>query len=289
MVTDVTRLSTPRRQRFMRRFARNRLALAGAVILLLLIGAAVLADPLTVHDFDQRDRDNRDAAPSASHPLGTDRLGFDVWSNLVYSARVSLVVGTATGLLVTGVGTVVGLAAGYTGGWVDQSLMRLADIVIAFPGLVIILAAVTLLGPGLENMVLVIGLILWPGTARLVRSQVLSLRNWEFVIAAHAIGVRHQSIMVRHILPNVLASVIVAVTLAIANGILIEANLSFLGLGDPTQPSWGKMLNAAQSHTILRTRWWLWLPAGLSIALCTLSINFVGDGLRDALDPYSTK
>jgi peptide/nickel transport system permease protein len=249
--------------------------------------AAVLAAPLTAFDYDQRDRDYRDGPPNSLHLLGTDRLGLDVWSNLIYATRVSLTVGVITGLLTVGIGTFVGLISGYVGGWVDGLLMRLVDVIIAFPTLVFVLAAVSLLGSGLGNIILVISLLTWTGTARLVRAQVLSLRSWDFVVAARALGASNARILLRHILPNILSSVLVAGTLAIAGAILIEANHSFLGLGDPTQPSWGRMLNAAQSHTILRTRWWLWVPPGLAVALCTLSFNFVGDGLRDAFDPHT--
>jgi len=279
----------PRRltNRTLRRFLRHRLALVGAVILLLMLFVAVFADPLTAFNYDQRSRDYRDGPPNQVHLLGTDRVGLDVWSNLVYATRVSLAVGVLTGLLTVAIGTLVGLVSGYAGGWVDGLLMRLVDVIIAFPTLVIVLAAVSLLGQGLGNIILVISLITWTGTARVVRSQVLSLKNWDFVIAARALGASNKRIITRHILPNTLSSVLVAATLAIAGAILIEANLSFLGLGDLTQPSWGRMLNAAQSHTILRTRWWLWIPPGLAIALCTLSFNFLGDGLRDALDPYT--
>lgn len=273
--------------RVLRRFVRHRLALVGLVILTIMTLAALLADPLTAFNYDERNRDYRDGPPNSVHWLGTDRLGLDVWSNLVYAARVSLAVGVATGVLTVAIGTLVGLISGYAGGWVDSLLMRLVDVIIAFPTLVIVLAAVSLIGPGLVNIILVISLLTWTGTARLVRAQVLSLRNWDFVVAARALGASDSRIVVRHILPNVLSSVLVATTLAIAGAILIEANLSFLGLGDPTLPSWGRMLNAAQSHTILRTRWWLWIPPGLAVALCTLSFNFVGDGLRDAFDPYT--
>lgn len=277
-----------RTNRTLLRFLRHRLALIGLVILTIMLLLALLADPLTAFDHDQRDRDYRDGPPNRLHLLGTDRLGLDVWSNLVYATRVSLAVGLITGLLAVGIGTLVGLVSGYIGGWVDSLLMRLVDVIIAFPTLVIVLAAVSLLGSGLGNIILVISLLTWTGTARLVRAQTLSLRNWDFVVAARALGASNSRILLWHILPNVLSSVLVAVTLAIAGAILIEANLSFLGLGDPTQPSWGRMLNAAQSHTILRTRWWLWVPPGLAVALCTLSFNFVGDGLRDAFDPYTT-
>ncbi len=276
-----------RGSRALRRFLRHRLALVGSIILLMLLLMAIFADPLTAFDYDQRNRDYRDGPPNHVHLLGTDRLGLDVWSNLVYATRVSLAVGILTGLIAVAIGTLVGLISGYTGGWVDGLLMRLVDVIIAFPTLVIVLAAVSLLGQGLGNIIIVISLLTWTGTARVVRAQVLSLKSWDFVIAARALGASSGRIIIRHILPNTLSSVLVAATLAIAGAILIEANLSFLGLGDLTQPSWGRMLNAAQSHTILRTRWWLWVPPGLAIALCTLSFNFLGDGLRDALDPYT--
>jgi peptide/nickel transport system permease protein len=281
-------LSVRRTNRTLRRFLRHRLASVGLVMLSIMLLIALLADPLTAFDYDERSRDYRDGPPNHVHLLGTDRLGLDVWSRLVYAGRVSLSVGIITGLLAVSIGTLVGLVSGYLGGWVDGVLMRLVDAIIAFPTLVIVLAAVSLLGSGLVNIILVISLLTWTGTARLVRAQVLSLREWDFVTAARALGASDARILLRHILPNVFSSVLVSATLAIAGAILIEANLSFLGLGDPTQPSWGKMLNAAQSHTILRTRWWLWIPPGLAIALCTLSFNFVGDGLRDALDPYTT-
>lgn len=280
-------LARRRTSRTLRRFLRHRLALVGLAILTIMALAALLADPLTMFDYDERSRDYRDSSPNSRHWLGTDRLGLDVWSNLVYAARVSLAVGIATGLLTVTIGTLVGLISGYAGGWVDNLLMRVVDVIIAFPTLVIVLAAVSLIGPGLVNIILVISLLTWTGTARLVRAQVLSLRGWDFIVAARALGASDGRILLRHILPNVLSPVLVAATLAIAGAILIEANLSFLGLGDPTQPSWGRMLNAAQSHTILRTRWWLWVPPGLAVALCTLSFNFVGDGLRDAFDPYT--
>lgn len=285
--TENTPIRLP--NRILHRFLRHRLALVGLMILAILLLVAIFADPLTAFDYDQRDRDYRDAPPNALHLLGTDRLGLDVWSNLVYATRVSLSVGILTGLLAVSIGTLVGLVSGYVGGWLDSLLMRLVDVIIAFPTLVIVLAAVALLGSSLVNIILVISLLTWTGTARLVRAQVLSLRNWDFVVAVRALGAADSRILFIHILPNVFSSVLVAATLAIAGAILIEANLSFLGLGDPTQPSWGRMLNAAQSHTILRTRWWLWVPPGLAVALCTLSFNFVGDGLRDAFDPYTTR
>ncbi len=268
---------------------RHRLAMIGAIILITMLSAALLAEQIARFDYDERARGYRDSPPNSVHWLGTDRLGLDVWSNLIYGARVSLTVGITTGLLAVGIGALVGLVSGYTGGWVDGALMRLVDTIIAFPTLVIVLAAIALLGASLINIILIISLVTWTGSARLVRAQVLSLRSWDFVTASRALGASDWRILFRHIAPNVVSSLLVAVTLSIAGSVLIEANLSFLGLGDPTQPSWGRMLNAAQSHTILRTRWWLWIPPGLAIVLCTLSFNFVGDGLRDALDPFTTR
>lgn len=276
-------------RRIWRGFRRHRLAMFGLFVILVLIFMAIFADQITYWDVKERDRDNRDSPPSLLHPLGTDRLGFDVWSNLVYSTRVSLTVGLVAGLLMVTMGTTIGLLSGFLGGWVDGVLMRFTDAIIAVPGLVLILAAIAILGPSLSNIVVVIGLTSWPGVARIIRSQVLSLRNWEFIIAARAMGAPARRIVLRHLLPNVLASIIVALTIVIPVGILSEAGLSFLGLGDPTLPSWGRMMNAAQSHVILRTRPWLWAPPGIAISLCTLSINFIGDGLRDAFDPYTPR
>jgi peptide/nickel transport system permease protein len=186
------------------------------------------------------------------------------------------------------VGTLLGAVSGYYGGLVDGVIQRATDTVMCFPSLVIIIAAVAILGPSVYNMIVVIGLLTWPNICRLVRGQFLSLREKEFVEAAQALGVRDRRIIFRHILPNAIAPITVAATFGVAAAILTEAGLSFLGLGvQPPTPSWGNMINTAQSAAVLQQMPWLWIPAGFLIALAVLSINFIGDGLRDALDPRS--
>jgi len=227
------------------------------------------------------------AAPSETHPLGTDSVGRDVLSRLIYAARVSLTVGLLAVAMYVVIGTAVGAAAGYYGGAVDLALSRLMDIMLSFPPLIIILFAVSVFGrPSLWNVIIVLGLLGWPPVARLVRGQILALRQQEFVLAARATGASDLRTVARHLLPNALAPVLVAATFGTANAILVEAALSFLGMGvQPPTPSWGNMLTDAQSLTVLERMPWLWVPPGFMILVSVLTINFVGDGLRDALDP----
>jgi peptide/nickel transport system permease protein len=255
-------------------------------MLLVLTIAAVGAPLLARHEPYAVDLRFYRAPPGAEHYLGTDASGRDVWSRLLYAGRVSLSVGLVAVSIYTAIGTVLGAVAGYYGRWVDSVSMRLADIVLAFPSLVIIITIVSLLGPSIYNIMLVIGLLGWPPIARIVRGQFLSLREREFVMASRTVGASNPRIIFRHLLPNALAPVIVAATFGMANAVLLEAGLSFLGLGvQPPTPSWGNMLTDAQSLTVLESMPWLWVPPGAMIALAVLSINFIGDGLRDALDP----
>jgi peptide/nickel transport system permease protein len=228
-------------------------------------------------------------APSAAHWLGTDTTGRDVWSRVIHAGQVSLSVGLVAVSISTLIGLLIGGIAGYASGKVDLLLMRVTDMFMAFPSLVMIIAIASVLGPSIYNTMLVIGALTWPGIARLVRGQFLSLREQQFVLAARSIGVAPTPIVLRHLFPNVVGTVTVAATFGVANAILQEAALSFLGLGvqAPT-PSWGNMLRDAQSLSVLEGMPWLWLSPGLMIALAVLSINFIGDGLRDALDPRST-
>jgi len=224
--------------------------------------------------------------PSPDHLLGTDETGRDVPSRLVYGARVSLSVGLVAVFIYTTIGLVLGSTAGYAGGWVDNVLMRATDVVMCFPTLIIIITVVSFVGPSIYNVMAIIGLLGWPQTARLIRGQMLSLREREYVEAARALGAPDAFIVLRHMLPNGIYPIVVSSTFGVATAILTEAGLSFLGLGvQPPTASWGNMLNAAQSVTVLESRPWLWLPPGLAIVLAVLCINFVGDGLRDALDP----
>jgi peptide/nickel transport system permease protein len=221
--------------------------------------------------------------------LGTDAVGRDVWSRVIYATRVSLSVGIVAVGISVAIALLLGTISGYFGGWVDMVIMRLTDVILCIPSLVIIMSVVVLVGPSIYNIMVVIGLLGWTGMARLVRGQMLSARTWEYVIAARATGSSDWRIMVVHILPNVIAPMVVAATFGVASAILTEAGLSFLGFGViPPTPSWGNMLNAARSLDILRSQPWFWLPPGLMILITVLSINFIGDGLRDALDPRMT-
>ncbi|HET8678576.1 MAG TPA: oligopeptide ABC transporter permease [bacterium] len=270
----------------LRRFFRHRLALAGMVVFGLIAAMAIFAG-LLAGSPTAIDVAAFQAAPSPAHPLGTDSVGRDVLNRLIYAARVSLTVGLlAVGMYVV-IGTTVGSIAAYAGGTVDLLLSRLMDVVLSFPPLIIILFAVSVVGkPSLWNVIIVLGLLGWPPVARLVRGQILSLREQEFVQAARAMGGSDVRVVVRHLLPNAMAPVLVAATFGTANAILVEAALSFLGLGvQPPTPSWGNMLTDAQSLTVLERMPWLWVPPGFMILISVLVINFVGDGLRDALDP----
>jgi peptide/nickel transport system permease protein len=276
-----------RRPGVWQRFRRHRVALVGAVILLVLTAGALAAPVVAANDPYKVDISAYRQGPAANHPLGTDSSGRDVFSRMLYAGRVSLSVGLVAVAIYTLIGVILGACSGFYGGWADAFIMRLADIVLSFPTLILIITVVSVLGPSIYNIMLVIGLLGWPPIARIVRALFLSLREREFVLASRTVGVSNARIIFRHMLPNALAPVIVAATFGMANAILLEAGLSFLGLGvQPPTPSWGNMLKDAQSLTVLESMPWLWIPPGTMIALAVLSINFIGDGLRDALDPY---
>lgn len=269
---------------------RHRLAVAGAVVIFLLILIALFAPLVANHNPNRVDLLAASSGPNSTHWLGTDDIGRDVFSRIVYGTRVSLSVGLVAVTIYVLIGTILGAISGYFGGWIDSTLQRLTDAVMCFPSLIIIIAAVAILGPSIVNVMIVIGLLTWPGICRLVRGQFLSLREREFVEAARAMGARPSRIIFRHLLPNAIAPITVAATFGVASAILTEAGLSFLGLGvQPPTASWGNMINTAQSAAVLQEMPWLWVPAGIMIALAVLSINFVGDGLRDAIDPRSTR
>ncbi len=276
------------RRRAWRRFRRHKLALASAILMFVLIIVAFPLAPVVapIHPHKIEIREIGLAPGEEGHLLGTDLTGRDVWSRVVYGGRVSMSVGiVAVALLVT-IGTILGSVSGYYGGRVDSLIMRITDTVMAFPTLIILITIVSFIGPGIFNSMLAIGLIGWTGVCRLVRSLILSIRETDYVMAAQAVGVEEKWIIIRHILPNVVAPITVAASFGIAGAILTEAGLSFLGLGVqvPT-PSWGNMLNEARNVQIIENMLWFWVPPGLMITICVLAINFIGDGLRDALDP----
>lgn len=273
-------------QRRWRRVVTNRLSLLGLVILVLLIGGALFGSALAYRLLGVQPNTLSCLSlepPGGQHPLGCDPLGRDLLTRLLEGGRVSLLVGVMVALCTTVLGLVVGLLAGYVGGVVDSVLMRITDTLLALPTFFIILAAAALLGPNLFNTILIIGLTQWMATARLVRSECLVIREKEYIVAARAVGLSHLRIM-RHILPNVLATLIVVATLAVATGILTESGLSYLGLGiQPPYASWGSMLSNAQNYIFVAPLQGVF--PGVLIMLTVLAVNFVGEGLREAFDP----
>ena len=226
--------------------------------------------------------------PSQAHWLGTDRLGRDVLARTMVGGRVSLLVGIVAVFFATMIGTVLGAIAGYYRR-ADFVIMRVVDIVMSFPTIVLLLVAVSLFGPGIVQMMIMIGLLTWTHSCRILRGQFLQLRDADFVMAARVIGVRDRSIVLNHIIPNSLAPLLVYASLGIAGVVLLEAGLSYLGLGvQPPTPSWGNMLNDARTLTTLERMPWQWVPAGILTVTFVLAVNFIGDGLRDAFDPRST-
>ena len=271
-------------------FGKNKLALAGFIILMLFIILSILAPVITPYDRDAIDLAMIETSPSREHLLGTDELGRDVLTRLLYGGRVSLGVGLAATVLQLVIGITLGAIAGYFGGVADSIIMRLVDIMMCFPFFVIAISMAAIMEPGVVSLVIIIGILQWTNIARIVRVEILSLKQREFIEAGRVLGLNSFEMITRHLLPNLLAPLIVYTTLAIANGILLEAGLSFLGMGvRQPQPSWGNMLTAAQSMRVLQSQWWLWIPPGLMVFLTVLSINFLGDGLRDGLDPKLKK
>jgi peptide/nickel transport system permease protein len=281
---------SPRRAAF-RRFLRYRLAIVGVVVLLVIMIMAVLAPLLTPWppnwiDFSTGARH----APTPEHVLGTDVSARDVWARVLYGARTSLIVGFGAVAIYLVIGTLLGLAAGYYGRYVDQGLMRLTDTIMAIPPLLLIIVFVAVLGPSIISVIIVIGLLGWPVAARLVRGQLLVLRDSEFITAARVIGVPDRTILFRHMLPNILGPLTVVATFGVATAVLLESSLSFLGLGvRPPEASWGNLITEAVSPVVLTTLPWQWVPAAIAITTTVLAVNFIGDGLRDAIDPRITK
>lgn len=269
-----------------RRFKRNKVAMISLYVLIILILLAVLAPVLSPYGRDAIQLGMKEKPPSAQHWLGTDALGRDVYTRLLYGGRVSLTVGLVATSIQLVIGVIMGSLAGYYGRFVDTLIMRLTDMVLSFPFLALAIAVAAILGPSIYNTMLIIGLLSWTSTCRLIRGQFLSIKETEYMEAARALGLGEARIIYKHMLPNALAPLLINATLSMASAILIEAGLSFIGLGvqAPT-PSWGNMLEAARNMRYIMYYWWLWAPPGLAIFLSVLSINLIGDGLRDAFDP----
>jgi peptide/nickel transport system permease protein len=272
--------------RTIRRFARHRMAVIGLVTIVVLVILAIIGDETAAL---KQSLAIANKPPSAEHWLGTDRNGRDELARTLVAGRVSLAVGLIATVFSTLIGTVLGAIAGYYRR-ADLVIMRVVDIVMSFPTIILLLIAVSVLGPGILNLMIMIGLITWPIPCRIVRGQFLLLREADFVTAARVVGENDRGIVIRHILPNAIAPLLVYASLGVASAVLIEAGLSYLGLGvQPPTPSWGNMLNAARSLSTLERQPWQWIPPAVATVVFVLSVNFVGDGLRDALDPRGNK
>jgi len=272
----------------MKRLLKNFAFTSGAILTIVLVLMAIAAPLLAPFDPDVQDTSRRLEAPSHDHPLGLDDLGRDVLSRILFGARVSLRVGFSVVILGSLIGVFLGSIAGYFGGAADLIVMRICDILLAFPGILLAIALVAMLGPSLNNVIIALAIINWVGYARLVRGQVLKVREMEYVTAAKALGARSPRVILRHVLPNVINPIIVMATLGLAGVILAEAALSFLGLGvQPPTPSWGKMLDSGRRYLGVANH--LAIFPGAAIMLAVMGLNFLGDGLIDALDPKYRK
>jgi peptide/nickel transport system permease protein len=263
---------------------RNKRTLGGFSVVCFLILVALFAPFLTPYDPSSIDLSRRLVGPSTEHLLGTDQLGRDLFARMIYGSRISLSVGfVAVGISIL-IGILLGSLAGYFGGWVDRLLMRGVDIMLCFPTFFLILSVVALLEPNIFTIMAVIGATSWMGVARLIRAEILSLKEQEFILAARAIGAGPSRIILRHLIPNAMTPVLVSATLGVASAVLVESSLSFLGIGvQPPTPSWGNILTEGKS--VLGIAWWLTLFPGLAILVTVLAYNLLGEGLRDLLDP----
>jgi peptide/nickel transport system permease protein len=278
------------RYRWWGRLLRDPGAVVGAIILIVMIGGALLAPLIAPYDPETTDLRARNTPPaweqagSSEHWLGTDPVGRDMLSRIIYGARVSLFISFTVTVLATLIGVTFGLLAGYFGGVIDEALMRIADLFLVFPFILLAITVIAVLGSGLRNLLIVLVVTGWVQHARLVRGQVLGLRSVQYVEASRVAGASHTRLLVRHVLPNVLASVIVLATMQLAFVLLTEAALNFLGLGvDPSTPTWGSMIS--QGRTYIYNAWWVITFPGIAILLTVLAINLLGDWLRDTLDP----
>lgn len=269
---------------FWRRFKKNRLAVFGGIIVFILFTIAILAPFIAPHGPDAIDVKHVLEPPSLQHPFGTDDLGRDILSRVIYGSRISLAVGFVAVGIATVIGIILGALSGYYGRWADTVTMRFVDIMLAIPTFFLILAVIAMLEPGIWNIMIVIGITSWMGVARLVRAEFLSLKEREFVLAARALGASDFRIIFRHILPNAMSPVLVSAVLGIAGAVLVESALSFLGIGvQPPTASWGNILTIGKDN--IEIAWWISVFPGLAIFVTVLAYNLLGEGIRDSIDP----
>ncbi len=269
-----------------RRFRRHRLGLISVLIFLLVVVSALLAPVVRPEGYSKIDPRNRYQAPSAQYLLGTDEIGHDVFARVLYGGLTSLTVALVGVSITFVIGVTLGAVSGYYGGTVDMVIQRLVEVIAAMPAFIIILSFVAVYGANIYNTMIILGLFGWTGLCRFVRAQVLQVREMEYVQASRSLGAGAIQIIFTHVLPNVAPYLTISVAFAFSSMILSETALSYLGLGvQPPTPSWGNLVGGASSMLNLQERWWMWMPAGIAITLTVLSINFIGDALRDALDP----
>lgn len=267
-------------------FLANRLAVAGAVVVILFVLAVIFAPLFTSYSPVAPSLRNRNASPSEDHLFGTDSLGRDVFSRMLYGGRISILIGVVSAILGSTIGIILGSLGGYFGGKIDFVLVRLSELFLTFPSMIINLLLVALIGRGVFNLIFVFAITGWMTPFRLIRGKFLVLREETYVAVCRSFGISKLSIMFKHILPNAISPILVAITVNTAGYILSEAGMSFIGLGVPSAvPSWGNILNAAMSLEVVNNYWWQWLFPGLAISIFVLAVNFVGDGLRDVYDP----
>ena len=268
----------------LRRLMRNKLAVAGGLVVIALCLGAIFADALAPYAYTKTNFGRLNEGPSRDYPLGTDQLGRDVLSRIIYGARISMLVGLGAQVIIVLIGVPIGALSGYLGGRTDLALTRIVDVMYAFPRLLFVILVMSMLGAGLANIFIAIGVTGWVGIARQTRAQVLALKEKEFADAARALGAAGGRVLARHIVPNALSPIVVAVTFGIPEAIFTEAALSFIGVGiNPPTPSWGQMVGEGQQY--LRSYWHLCVFPSIAIAVTMLSFTFLGDGVRDALDP----
>ena len=272
--------------RSLRKMMNNRLAVVGLILFSIIVFTAVFAPLITSADPMKINLRNMSQPPSWDHWFGTDKTGRDVLARVLYGGRVSILVGLGSGIISAIIGVLIGAYTGYKGGWLDVIALRVSELFMSFPQIILVLLLVSIIGQSLINLMIIFVLTGWGGMYRMARARMLSLREEEYVQALQSFGLSTPVICYKHILPNALGPIMVNITLTTAAFILAEAGLSFLGLGVPAHiPTWGNILNVAQEIRVLQNFWWMWLPVGAIISLFVLSVNFIGDGLRDATDP----
>lgn len=272
--------------RTLRKLMNNKLAIIGLVIFSIILLSSILAPLLTKYDPLAVDMNNVLRSPSAEHLFGTDKVGRDVFSRVIYGGRISILIGLGSAMGCAFIGVLLGCYGGYKGGLFDKTVLRLSEVFMSFPQLVLVLMLVAILGQSLTNLIIIFILTGWGSVYRMARAQILSIREEEYVQSLKSFGLNEFIICYKHMLPNAIGPIVVNITLSTAMFILEEASLSFLGLGVPLEiATWGNILNASQDMFTLQNNWWLWLPVGIVISLFIMSINFIGDGLRDTTDP----